>query len=135
MSKQFEEKELSAVLESFEAEAEALLHQKDEMEIYLEKLEEKFKTIKGVGGALAEIPVMISMVRAYIKGDYKVVHVGSMIAIVCALIYFMSPIDLIPDTVPVAGYIDDTAVVGFVLEMVKFDLDHYKEWKENFYKN
>ena len=105
------------------------------MEIYLEKLEEKFKTIKGVGGALAEIPVMISMVRAYIKGDYKVVHVGSMIAIVCALIYFMSPIDLIPDTVPVAGYIDDTAVVGFVLEMVKFDLDHYKEWKENFYKN
>ena len=84
MSKQFEEKELSDALKALEVEAEILLNKKDEMEIYLEKLEEKFKSVKGVGGALAEIPVMISMVRAYIRGDYKVVHVGSLIAIVCA---------------------------------------------------
>ena len=109
-----------------------LLHKKDDMELYLEKLEEKFKSIAGVGGVLAEIPVMVSMVRAYIRGDYKVVNVGSGVAIVCALIYFMSPIDLIPDVVPGAGQLDDVAVIGFALKIAHDDLLQYEEWrKEN----
>ena len=133
MSKQFEEKELSAVLKPLEAEAEVLLREKDQMEKYLEELEVKFNSIAGIGGALAEIPVMISLVRAYIKGDYRVIPMASLIAIVAGLVYFMSPVDLIPDTIPVAGYLDDAAVIGFVIEAVKFDLEYYKKWKEEFY--
>ena len=135
MSKQFEEKELSTVLKPLEAEAEVLLREKDQMEKYLEELEIKFASIAGIGGTLAEIPVMISLVRAYIKGDYRVIPMASLIAIVAGLIYFMSPVDLIPDTIPVAGYLDDAAVIGFVLEAVKFDLEYYKKWKEEFYKS
>ncbi|MDA8228801.1 MAG: DUF1232 domain-containing protein [Desulfitobacterium hafniense] len=46
-----------------------------------------------------------------------------------ALIYFVSPIDLLPDSIPVLGYVDDTAVVAFVWRMVEDDVEEYKKWQ------
>ncbi len=55
-----------------------------------------------------------------------------MISIIVALIYFLSPIDLIPDTIPGAGYIDDVVVVSGCLALVRTDLEDYRIWrKEN----
>ena len=34
-----------------------------------------------------------------------------------ALVYFLSPIDLIPDFIPVAGYLDDLVIVPVLLHM------------------
>ncbi len=84
-----------------------------------------------VGTSLAMIPSMISLVRSYTKKEYTEIPIGTIIAIVSALIYFVSPVDLIPDVIPVAGHLDDAAVVGACLALVKSDLDDYKEWREN----
>jgi uncharacterized membrane protein YkvA (DUF1232 family) len=37
--------------------------------------------------------------------------IGSKLFIVATLLYFLSPIDLIPDFIPAAGYADDLAAV------------------------
>lgn len=42
----------------------------------------------------------------------------------------LSPIDLIPDFIPVVGYVDDALVVAACLAMVESDLEIYKEWKK-----
>ncbi|MCF0259674.1 MAG: DUF1232 domain-containing protein [Erysipelotrichaceae bacterium] len=44
---------------------------------------------------------------------------------------FFSPIDLIPDSIPVIGYVDDAAVINFCWDMVKSDADEYRKWREN----
>ncbi|MBS4006999.1 MAG: DUF1232 domain-containing protein [Clostridium sp.] len=61
--------------------------------------------------------------------EYRDIPIGSIIAIVSALIYFVSPIDLLPDSIPVLGYVDDTAVVAFVWRMVEDDVEEYKKWQ------
>lgn len=52
-----------------------------------------------------------------------------MISIVSALIYFVSPVDLLPDGIPVLGYVDDVAVFTLVWNMVEDDVDQYKKWQ------
>ena len=43
--------------------------------------------------------------------------------IIGGLGYFISPFDIIPDAIPVVGYIDDMAVLMFVYSRVKSNLD------------
>ncbi|MCQ2560315.1 MAG: DUF1232 domain-containing protein, partial [Clostridia bacterium] len=78
----------------------------------------------------ADVPVLISLVRAYLKKEYRKIPLGSIISIICALLYFFSPVDLLPDFLPAIGYLDDVAVVAFVINMIHEDLDDYREWKD-----
>jgi uncharacterized membrane protein YkvA (DUF1232 family) len=52
-----------------------------------------------------------------------------MIAIIMGLLYFVSPIDFVPDFLP-GGLIDDAFVLGLIIRQIKTDLYKYKEWKE-----
>ena len=51
---------------------------------------------------------------------------GTVAAIVGSLLYVLSPVDLIPDMIPVVGYLDDAAVLALCLKFVKHDVDEYK---------
>ena len=72
----------------------------------------KIKEMPLVGKKFTMIPVMISLVKNYVQGKYTTVPYGTILAVLSALIYFLSPIDIIPDFIPLAGYLDDMAVVG-----------------------
>ena len=86
------------------------------MDLFLERLEKKLALIPIAGGILAEIPVLISLVKAYLQKRYAKVPIGTIIAIVGALLYFLSPIDLVPDLLPAIGLIDDAAVIALALK-------------------
>lgn len=64
-----------------------------------------------------------------IKGRYTVPR-RSIIMIIVAILYFVIPIDLIPDFIIGLGYGDDIAVLGFVISQINKDLNKYKAWKE-----
>jgi len=51
-------------------------------------------------------------------------------AIVSAVLYFISPLDVICDFIPILGYLDDAAVVGLALKFCEGDLKQYEEWKK-----
>ena len=90
----------------------------------------KLKHIPVVGGMLSEIPILIALVKAYIEKRYLDIPIGSIIAVVGALIYFLSPIDLLPDFLPAIGLADDAAVIGVALKLVHDDVKEYKAWRE-----
>ncbi|NLL07110.1 MAG: DUF1232 domain-containing protein [Clostridiaceae bacterium] len=79
-----------------------------------------------ISNAFEDIKLMIELVRDYTKGEYKEVPIGSIIAIQGVVLYFLSPIDIIPDFIPVAAYIDDLTVIGLVVKQVHNDLQKYK---------
>jgi uncharacterized membrane protein YkvA (DUF1232 family) len=47
--------------------------------------------------------------------------------VVAALIYFISPIDAIPDMVPLVGYLDDLGVIMAVMKFLGSELIPYYE--------
>lgn len=76
-----------------------------------------------------DVPTMVNMVKDYIKGNYKRIPYKTVVLTAGALIYLANPIDAVPDTVPVAGYMDDAAVISCVLKAVEDDIEEYKVWQ------
>lgn len=78
-----------------------------------------------------KLQLLFELVGAWRKGEYRKIPAGSIITIIAAIIYFVSPIDLVPDFLAGLGIVDDAAVIGFVLKQLSADLDKFKYWKEN----
>jgi uncharacterized membrane protein YkvA (DUF1232 family) len=76
---------------------------------------------------LADLRLLINMVVDWSRGRYRVVPAKSIVLVVAALLYFLSPLDLIPDFLP-GGFLDDAAVVAWVLKSVSADVGKYREW-------
>jgi uncharacterized membrane protein YkvA (DUF1232 family) len=70
------------------------------------------------------------MAKDWITGKYKEIPTSSIIAILGGIIYFLSPIDIIPDFIPIIGYLDDIFVLNLVIDQVRKDIDKYKEWNK-----
>jgi len=86
-------------------------------------------------GALDEIwekiQLFFSIFEDWIKGNYKAVPTKSIIMIIVAIVYFVFPLDLLPDFIIGLGFIDDIAVLGFVINQINNDLNDYREWKNS----
>jgi uncharacterized membrane protein YkvA (DUF1232 family) len=52
---------------------------------------------------------------------------GKKITVIIALLYIISPIDLIPDAIPFLGMLDDVLVAGYALKQVADELARYKK--------
>ena len=76
-----------------------------------------------------DVKTFFSMVKDYAGGAYREVPFGTIAAIVAALAYVLSPIDAIPDFIPVVGYLDDAAVLALCLKLVGGDVDDYRRWR------
>ena len=126
----FDENQAQNELKKGYKKAEILLHDENKLEIFLKKIENKLTIVPIVGNALSYIPVMISMIRSYVRKEYTEIPIGSIISMISALIYFVSPVDIIPDFLPVVGYLDDAAVVAACIKLVKSDIDDYKQWRK-----
>ena len=73
--------------------------------------------------------LLLSLIGDYWKGNYRDVSMRSMLIFSAAVIYILSPIDLIPDFNLGIGQIDDAAVLFFCLNLLEKDLHKYKAWK------
>lgn len=111
-------------------EAQEMVTQPGEVDNLMKKLVKKLQDVPKLGSALAYIPKMALMVNSFIRGDYKEIPVGIITAIIGVLIYFVSPIDAIPDFIPGVGLLDDAAVTSGSLYLVKNDLDEYMHWRK-----
>lgn len=68
-------------------------------------------------------------VKATVRREYKEFPWRTLLVIAAALVYVVVPTDLIPDFVPIVGWVDDWAVVAFVLKTLAGDVDRFREWE------
>ena len=117
------------ILSSFTSQAEELLKNPAKVEELLQQLENKMKEIPTVGEYVSRLPLMISMIRAYIRKEYTAVSPKVIVTMVAAVIYLLLGKDLIPDKTPIVGYADDLAVFVTAFALVDPELNAYAQWR------
>lgn len=76
-----------------------------------------------------QLQSLFSLARDYANGTYKNVSHTSIVTIIGGLLYFISPLDVIPDFILGIGFIDDAFVIAYVFKKVAKEMDKYQEWK------
>ena len=115
-------------LNGFTAQAEEIIKNPQKLEELLQQLEAKLKDVPKAGDALSRIPLMISMVRSYITKEYTEISPKVIVSLVCAIIYLLKGKDVIPDNIPVVGYVDDLAVFAAAFMINEPELQAYTQW-------
>jgi len=72
-----------------------------------------------------------SLLQDYWSGEYKAIPWKLAASIGFAVTYLVSPLDIIPDFLPLLGFTDDAAVFALVISSFQSELDTYREWKKN----
>lgn len=81
--------------------------------------------------AWKNILLLINVVRDWKDGTYRDIPKRTIILVVAALLYLITPVDMVPDFIPLTGLLDDITVIGFVIKQVSQELEKYKAWKES----
>ena len=72
------------------------------------------------------------MIKAYRDGTYKAAPWKSLLLVTAGIIYFVSPLDLIPDFIPVFGYVDDISILVWIANSLKKDVEEFEEWESSY---
>lgn len=93
------------------------------------KLDDKNSTKGPVQQIVDMGRTLIQLIGAYIKGSYRQIETSTIIAGLAVLLYFLSPLDLVPDFVPVVGLLDDVALISWFLSKFAEELAHFRAWE------
>jgi uncharacterized membrane protein YkvA (DUF1232 family) len=91
--------------------------------------EVNWKEIKATT-AKEKLYVLGRLIKAYALGHYRQVSWKTLVIIVAAIIYFINPIDLLPDFIPVAGFTDDLGVLLWVYNSMGNEIDKFLAWEK-----
>ena len=75
--------------------------------------------------------VLGRLIKAYALGQYREVPWKTILLIVAAVIYFVNPLDLVPDIIPLTGLTGDFAVLIWVYNSVSNEIEKFLEWEKN----
>ena len=117
------------VLDREIGEAEELIRNPSKVDEILMQLEDKLKAVPVIGSTLSDLPLMIAMVKAWIKKEYTVVSPKVIACLVGAVLYLVKKKDLISDSIPIVGHVDDLAVMGLALKLSEKELKAFSEWR------
>ncbi len=82
-----------------------------------------------IGGTVEDLRLLFRMLHAWLGGRYRVPW-KTVVAAVGAVLYFVMPLDAIPDVIFAFGLLDDAAVIAFVVSRIRKDLDSFREWEQ-----
>ena len=122
MSKIFNEKDVQKIFDDFDnytqEDADKVMNNADRIE--------KIMSNGTLSKFMKDVKLYFKMLSDVFSRRYTRVPKGTVAAIVGTLLYVLSPVDVIPDVIPVVGYLDDAAVLALCLKFAKHDVDEYK---------
>jgi len=77
-----------------------------------------------------DVKLLQALCVAWWRGEYRAISPKALVPVVAGLLYFVSPLDAIPDWLLGVGFLDDIAVLGWVLKTVSDELDAFRAWRQ-----
>lgn len=90
-----------------------------------------FEVLRVLGRLWTDLPLLRRLLTAWKAGVYRGLSPRTVLSLVGALLYLISPVDLIPDFIPGIGFIDDAVVLALLLQSLGHDLAAFRMWEEH----
>ena len=84
-----------------------------------------------LGQLREDLRLMQALCLAWWRGEYRAIGRPALLAVVAALLYFLTPLDMVPDWLLAVGLLDDLAVLGWLLQTWHDELQSYRLWRES----
>ena len=94
-----------------------------------DEIKKLFKRVRVLAKYCNDLCDIFELLRDRITGVYRETPWKTIAALTGALIYVLSPIDLILDFIPGIGFLDDALVIGLAIKLAQPDLEKYRAWK------
>ncbi|SEN40441.1 Protein of unknown function [Pseudomonas sp. ok272] len=76
-----------------------------------------------------DLRLLQALCLAYWRGEYRTISPKALVSVVAGLMYFLSPIDAIPDFLPMFGMLDDIAVLAWLMKTLDDELNAFRLWR------
>ncbi|MDK2743582.1 MAG: YkvA family protein [Nitrospira sp. BO4] len=90
-----------------------------------------FEVLRMIGRLWSDFPLLVRLLKAWKNGSYRGLSLRTLASLAAAILYVLSPVDLIPDFIPGIGLIDDAAVLTFLLHNMAHDLAAFRTWEQS----
>ena len=116
--------------------ASGILQDPERLRNLVDRSVKKIKDLRNNSDEMQEfqryVGTLNRMIKAYSSKEYQKTPWKTLLLAVAGIIYFVSPLDLIPDFIPVLGYLDDISVLLWIANSAKSDLEDFEEWEETY---
>ena len=75
-----------------------------------------------------DIKTSFALLKDWYMGNYTKIPFRMVASIAGAMLYLVSPLDIVPDWVPFGGLLDDALVLAAIFALSRRDLDEYATW-------
>lgn len=94
----------------------------------LKQLDDNRHNLKNI---IRYVSVFVRMMKDFSSGYYPHLPWKSLLTIIASVLYFINPLDIIPDFIPGIGLIDDITLLGWVYKNIERDVESYLDWEES----
>ncbi len=75
------------------------------------------------------LQILSRMIKASATGDYHGIPTPTLLGGVAVILYFLTPIDFVPDFIPVVGLLDDVSLLAWFMTSIKGEMDKFADWE------
>jgi uncharacterized membrane protein YkvA (DUF1232 family) len=110
--------------------AEKIAHDKEAATKLIEEALKKSDSNRGkLHQVKDDLSAIIRMLSLWVKGQYDDVPWKTIISSFAAIIYLVNPMDIVPDFIAGVGFLDDITILSFVFNLIRLDLDRFRDWE------
>ena len=78
----------------------------------------------------AKIKSLYRMVKMGWSGEYTGIPKGRLVMGGLALAYLVAPVDIIPDALPFIGFMDDAALLIWLVKQANDEVEKFEQWEQ-----
>lgn len=112
--------------------AQAYLRQPAKLARLIDRVVKKLShyPLSPLRSVFSELQKSFRLLKAVARGEYTEVSKKNLLLLVSALVYFLMPVDAIPDFILGYGLIDDVAILAWTFGTIAFELEKFSAWED-----
>ena len=123
--------DIDKIINSYQSKVNAADAAPEQVAQEKDKTLDKIKNASALSGLFDNIRTAYDMVSDSVTGKYKGVAKSTLALLAGGLAYLALPLDLVPDFIPVAGWVDDAAVLAWIFKRCADEFQKYKDFKSS----